>query len=104
MMKTRIAVFAIIGAAAAALSYLPVSAFQDTTTTAPPTTTTAPPAATSASGPKTTWDGVYSQAQAAKGDMVYSDKCLKCHGANGGGADAPPLVGADFASDWDGLS
>jgi quinoprotein glucose dehydrogenase len=95
-MRIRILIFTLVAAAAFTLSRLPVAASQETTTTAG-ATTTAPSA-------KTTWDGIFSQAQATKGETVYVDKCQKCHGANGGGADAPPLVGADFASDWDGLS
>jgi mono/diheme cytochrome c family protein len=53
---------------------------------------------------KTTWDGVYSAAQAAKGEAAYNDKCAKCHGTELTGGDAPDLVGAGFASDWDGLT
>jgi uncharacterized protein (TIGR03435 family) len=51
--------------------------------------------------PRTTWDGVYSAPQAERGATVYADKCAKCHGANGTGGDAPDLVGAGFAADWD---
>jgi DNA-binding beta-propeller fold protein YncE/mono/diheme cytochrome c family protein len=49
---------------------------------------------------KTTWDGVYSPAQAARGEAVYADKCAKCHGAEGIGGDAPELVGSGFASGY----
>jgi len=37
---------------------------------------------------KTTWDGVYSEAQATKGQALYNDKCSKCHGQGAGGGDA----------------
>jgi DNA-binding beta-propeller fold protein YncE/mono/diheme cytochrome c family protein len=52
-------------------------------------------------GTKTTWDGVYSAAQAARGQAVYADKCAKCHGTEGGGGDAPELVGSAFGSNYD---
>ncbi|HEX4348498.1 MAG TPA: c-type cytochrome [Vicinamibacterales bacterium] len=55
-------------------------------------------------GGKTTWDGVYSTAQAARGQAIYADKCAKCHGAEGTGGDAPDLVGSGFASDFGGTS
>lgn len=53
---------------------------------------------------KTTWDGVYSAPQQVKGQAVYADKCAKCHGVEGGGGDAPELVGSAFAADFDTLS
>jgi S-disulfanyl-L-cysteine oxidoreductase SoxD len=83
-MKMKLGIFAIIGAAAMVASYATVRAAQDMG--------------------KTTWDGVYSEAQATKGEAVYNDKCSKCHGADGTGGDAPDLVGGGFAADWDGLS
>ena len=85
-MRMQFAIFAVVGLAAFGLTQIPVVAGQ------------------TADAGKTTWDKIYSPAQAAKGETVYNDKCGKCHGANGGGADAPALVGADFTSDWDGLS
>jgi mono/diheme cytochrome c family protein len=50
---------------------------------------------------KTTWDGVYSETQAQKGETLYNDTCAKCHGPDGAGGDAPDLVGGGFASDWE---
>ena len=58
----------------------------------------APPAA------KTTWDGVYTREQAAKGEQIYNDQCAKCHGPEASGADAPTLSGGEFASDWDSMT
>ena len=59
----------------------------------------------SAQSPRTVWDGVYSDAQAKRGRELYNSKCLSCHGADlSGGEMAPPLVGGDFGSDWNGLS
>jgi len=85
-MRFKIGVFVIIGAVAMAVSYRTASlnASQDTS--------------------KTTWDGVYSAAQASKGEATYNDKCAKCHGPDGSGGDAPELVGGGFGSDWDGLT
>ena len=80
-MRTRFAVFTIVGAAAFIIAHAPVRASQNAA--------------------KTVWDGVYSQAQASKGETLYDDKCAKCHGPDGTGADAPPLVGSEFAADWD---
>src|SRR5437899_5991083 len=84
MMRNRVGVFAIISATAFMLSYASVRAGQETT--------------------KTTWDGVYSKAQAAKGEAIYNEKCQKCHGADASGADAPSLADSGFAGDWDGLT
>ena len=52
---------------------------------------------------KTTLDGVYSEAQAARGQTVYSTSCASCHGpALEGDGQAPALADADFAKEWDG--
>ena len=57
---------------------------------------------TSAQGPSI-WDGVYSQAQADKGKMVYADQCSVCHGDMAeGGPNAPSLSGNDFMVDFNG--
>lgn|SRR5262245_50130111 len=50
---------------------------------------------------KTTWDGVYSDAQAKRGDALFKDKCSGCHGPELMGADtAPPLTGPEFNAGW----
>jgi S-disulfanyl-L-cysteine oxidoreductase SoxD len=85
-MRIRSAVFMLVGAAAFVLAHASVGAIQQ------------------AEGGKTTWDGVYSQAQASKGEGLYNEKCAKCHGPDGSGGDAPSLVGSEFAADWDGLT
>jgi S-disulfanyl-L-cysteine oxidoreductase SoxD len=82
-MKLQIGIFALIGAAAFTASFATVHASQ---------------------GTKTTWDGIYSEAQAGRGEALYNDKCAKCHGPDGSGGDAPELVGGGFMSDWDGLT
>jgi mono/diheme cytochrome c family protein len=53
---------------------------------------------------KTVWDGVYSDAQAKRGEALFGDKCAMCHGADLSGGDAPSLVGSEFSGNWDDLS
>ena len=54
---------------------------------------------------KTTLDGVYSEAQAARGEKVYAGSCTSCHGDDlSGGGQTPPLSGKEFNSDWNDLS
>jgi mono/diheme cytochrome c family protein len=52
---------------------------------------------------RTTRDAVYSAAQAKRGDAVYQDKCVACHGAKLEGDLAPPLSGEAFLGIWGGL-
>ena len=55
--------------------------------------------------PKTSWDGVYTTEQAAKGNAEYKDSCASCHGDKlQGRGQTPPLQGSDFTSRWDGMS
>jgi mono/diheme cytochrome c family protein len=50
---------------------------------------------------KTQWDGIYTAEQAKRGEAVYTDVCVPCHGPDLGGTDlAPALTGADFATNW----
>jgi len=47
--------------------------------------------------------GIYSEAQAIRGQAVYNERCWSCHGESLAGLDqAPPLVGPQFASVWQG--
>jgi mono/diheme cytochrome c family protein len=56
-------------------------------------------------GARTTWDGVFTDDQAARGRPLYSRECASCHAeAMTGGEMAPPLSGGDFLSNWNGLS
>ena len=51
------------------------------------------------------WDGVYTEEQAQRGDLVYAESCAECHGtALDGIDDSPPLAGSDFLWDWNELS
>jgi mono/diheme cytochrome c family protein len=51
---------------------------------------------------RTVRDGVYTDAQAARGAAVYKEKCASCHGPTLGGSLAPPLTGDAFAANWGG--
>ena len=53
---------------------------------------------------KSTWDGVYGDAQAQRGEAIYGAKCVECHGPEGSGGSAPVLNGAEFAVQWDGIA
>jgi mono/diheme cytochrome c family protein len=60
-------------------------------------------AATPAAPAKTTQDGVYSDAQAARGKAQYTQSCATCHMDDlSGSGQAPPLAGDAFSSVWDG--
>lgn len=49
------------------------------------------------------WDGVYTSAQAARGQQVYTQHCVECHESDmQGNGEAPALVGGQFVSDFDG--
>jgi S-disulfanyl-L-cysteine oxidoreductase SoxD len=45
-------------------------------------------------------DGVFTEAQAARGQTVYALGCAGCHGTALQGASAPPLTGEGFVSKW----
>jgi mono/diheme cytochrome c family protein len=52
---------------------------------------------------RTVWDGVYSKAQASRGQTAYNSTCARCHGdALLGGEEAPALVDHDFLEKWNG--
>jgi len=55
---------------------------------------------------RTVWDGVYTEEQATRGETLYGEQCVKCHGATlqGNGEGALPLTGATFKSTWNGVS
>ena len=54
---------------------------------------------------KTAKDGIYTEAQAARGKKLYVTSCAACHQEGLQGADlAPPLKGDDFLLPWSSLS
>jgi mono/diheme cytochrome c family protein len=58
--------------------------------------------AVDAQQPRTIGDGVYTAAQASRGEMLYKERCAICHGVSLAGAQAPPLTGSDFMKAWGG--
>lgn len=60
-------------------------------------------AVAAADAPRTVWDGVYSAAQAARGQKVYAAECARCHGDKLEGIDdAPGLTNKAFQDAWNG--
>ena len=58
-----------------------------------------------AQAPRTVWDGVFNEDQAKRGQTTFVEECSVCHGRDLEGADmTPPLTGAGFMSNWDGLT
>jgi mono/diheme cytochrome c family protein len=54
---------------------------------------------------RTTWSGIYTEAQANRGQAVYEEQCSSCHSPDLKGADqAPPLAGAEFNANWNDMS
>jgi cytochrome c len=52
-----------------------------------------------------TWDGIYTTAQAQRGAAVFASTCNKCHGAAAPGTtdDGGRLVGKEFFEKYDGV-
>lgn len=50
------------------------------------------------------WDGVYSEAQAARGHVQYDRRCAECHGDDleGDVVEHPELAGGTFRDKWNG--
>ena len=62
-------------------------------------------AASQESAARTTWSGVYTDAQAKRGESMYGITCASCHAPDlGGVGQSPPLAGKDFNSDWNDTS
>jgi mono/diheme cytochrome c family protein len=56
-----------------------------------------------AEGQRSTWDGVYTEAQANRGAALFDKECAGCHGPSGeGGGMAPALAGTAFSANYDG--
>jgi mono/diheme cytochrome c family protein len=56
--------------------------------------------------PRTVWDGVYTEEQAKRGEALYMERCVHCHGPNLAGAvdGAASLTGATFYGNWNGVT
>ena len=62
----------------------------------------APGIAVAQKGRISIWDGVYTEAQAERGRVLYMQSCSRCHGADlSGSFETPPLVGR-FMPYWSG--
>ena len=54
---------------------------------------------------RTNWDGVFTEAQAERGERQYAQACAHCHSADLlGNQEAPALVGGGFMGRFDGLT
>src|SRR5262245_26736707 len=54
---------------------------------------------------QTIWNGVFSTAQAKRGETIAGKRCATCHNADlAGGQDGPALVGADVLQAWSGTT
>ena len=50
---------------------------------------------------KSQWDGVYTDAQASRGEALYVDNCIMCHGTTLLGTIlAPAVAGPEFLAKW----
>jgi mono/diheme cytochrome c family protein len=49
---------------------------------------------------QTVRQGVYTEAQATRGQAIYKDRCTSCHGDGLEGRSGPPLTGDAFLTDW----
>ena len=56
--------------------------------------------------PASVLDGIYTDAQAMRGQKVFTENCETCHGAKLMGTDSggPPLSGDDFINGWKEMS
>src|ERR1041384_3382551 len=53
---------------------------------------------------KSVKEGVYTDAQAKRGEALYKDQCAACHGDDlAGSGPMPPLAGSDFVKDFKNL-
>ena len=50
------------------------------------------------------WDGVFTEAQAARGKERYVASCASCHSEDLLGGSGPALVGESFMQRWDGTT
>ena len=54
---------------------------------------------------RSVWDGVYTPDQATKGDEIYQQQCMSCHGPTlEGGEMAPGLADGAFRANWNGMT
>ena len=69
----------------------------------PPTASAAYAQETPADAQRTVWDGVYNEAQAERGGVLYTASCSGCHAPDlRGDNTSPSLVGMSFTFLWGG--
>src|SRR5207245_855868 len=91
--------------AAAALSFLIAAAFFAVLQAEPKSHPPQAPSPSSDGESRSVWDGVYTEEQAERGHSVYHQQCELCHGDTLlGGDEVPPLSGAQFLANWNGLT
>ena len=76
-------------------------------TSSAPSPAPSPAATSSAASTKTsTWDGVFTTAQAQHGASLFASTCNKCHGPAAAGStdDGGRLVGKEFFEKYDGVT
>jgi mono/diheme cytochrome c family protein len=60
-------------------------------------------AAVLAPASRSVWDGVYTDAQAKRGEALFAENCVTCHGPGlEGDGEAPPLSGGEPFWAWNG--
>lgn len=85
----QLTAFVVAGAAICAVSVVYAGAVQRPKAQSPESTS------------QTVWNGVYSEAQAYRGEKVADTTCIGCHGPRlDGGDSGPKLVGDLFLSGW----
>jgi len=58
----------------------------------------------SAQETRTVWDGVYTEEQAKRGETIYAEHCVQCHGPKLlGGNEVGALTGPVFNGNWNGV-
>ena|SRR5579864_8518068 len=60
-------------------------------------------AAVLAQASRSVWDGVFTEAQAKRGEALFNENCVSCHGpALEGDGEAPPLSRGELLWAWNG--
>jgi mono/diheme cytochrome c family protein len=89
---------------AAMMCALPLGVASAADAAKPAAPAAAKPAAAPAAGgalPTDIWQGVFTNAQAKRGDKIYAQHCAMCHMVDMGGKEpAPELAGDNFLAKW----
>ena len=63
-----------------------------------------PPQQAATAESRSVWDGVYTEEQSKRGELLYRKHCASCHGGMlTGGESSSPLAGGVFLANWNGL-